>query len=267
MRKITLAVVVAMAASLFVTMAPSVSGAVEKRFSVFCDFSHSRRQDPIVAPGPHRRSEHEHVFFGNRSTSSDSSYRSMRKASTSCRLRQDTAGYWVPALIDRAGREVKPHGALVYYRSVGALADKNIRAFPKDFRMISDDYHFHCGEDRNSSPVPVDCSNVSRSKLLKMTVVFPSCWNGRRLDSKDHMGHVAFPTGKGCPKTHPVELPRLAIIAMFQVQDARGYTVSSGDPSSTHADFWNTWRQKTLRNLVQRCLGRGVDELCGQVGS
>lgn len=266
-RSTSLAIVIIMAAALAVTVMPSSSGAVEKRFSVFCDFSHSTRQDPIVAPGHHRRSDHEHVFFGNRSTRSDSSYRSMRKARSSCRLPRDTAGYWVPALVDPDGKLVQPHGAFVYYRSVGALADVNVRAFPKDFRMISDDFHFHCGDDRNESDVPLDCSNVAGGKLLRLSVIFPSCWDGRRLDSKDHMAHVAFPTGKGCPERHPVELPRLAIIAQFQVQNAEGYRLSSGSPTTAHGDFWNTWHQKTLRDLVQRCLGRGVSELCGQIRS
>lgn len=265
MRRGSLAIAIIMAASLVITVMPSSSGAVEKRFSVFCTFSHSARLDPIVAPGAHRRSDHEHVFFGNRSTASDSTYRTMRRADSSCRLTRDTAGYWVPALVDPDGRLVQPHGAFVYYRSVGALAEVNIRAFPKDFRMISDEYHFHCGDDRNEAPVPLDCSNVAGGKRLRLSIIFPSCWDGRRLDSKDHMRHVEFPTGKGCPATHPVELPRLAIIAQFDVQDAVGYRLSSGAPDTAHGDFWNTWHQKTLLDLVQRCLGRGVHELCGEI--
>jgi hypothetical protein len=267
MRKASLAVVIALVAGLMVVAAAPSSGAVEKRFSVFCSFSHSTRQDPIVAPGHHRRSDHEHVFFGNRSTKSHSTYRSMRKADTSCRLGADTSGYWVPALVDPDGNLVRPHGAFTYYRSVGALEDVWIHAFPKDFRMISDDFHFHCGEDRNESPVPIDCSNVAGGKRLRLTVVFPSCWDGRRTDSKDHMRHVAFPTGKGCPRSHPVPIPRLAIIAQFNVQNAAGYLLSSGSPTTAHGDFWNTWHQKTLRNLVRRCLGRGITQLCGEIRS
>ena len=73
-------------------------------------------------------------------------------------------------------------------------------------------------------------------KRLRLSVIFPSCWDGRRLDSKDHMRHVACPTGKGCPKRHPVALPRLAIIAQFEVQDAVGYRLSSGSPGTAHGD-------------------------------
>jgi hypothetical protein len=267
MRKASSLVVLALAVTVVAALPPSISGAVEKRFSVFCTFAKSTRQDPIVAPGRHRTSDHEHVFFGNRTTRSGSSYRSMRKGATSCRLRADTAAYWVPALVDASGKRVRPHGAFVYYRSVGALEDVNVKAFPKDFRMISDDFHFHCGDDRMESPVPIDCSNVGGGKRLRLSVIFPSCWDGRRLDSKDHMRHVAFPTGKGCPKRHPVALPRLAIIAQFEVQDAVGYRLSSGSPGTAHGDFWNTWHQKTLKELVQRCLGRGVRELCGEIRS
>ena len=132
MRKASLAVVIALIATTLGVMAAPSSGAVEKRFSVFCTFSHSTRQDPIVAPGHHRRSDHQHVFFGNRSTRSHSTYRSMREAGSSCRLRADTAAYWVPALVAPDGNYVRPHGAFAYYRSVGALADQKIRAFPKE---------------------------------------------------------------------------------------------------------------------------------------
>jgi hypothetical protein len=256
-----------MVAAALVAVVPSSSGAVEKRFSVDCAFSHSTRQDPIVSPGLNRRSDHDHVFFGNHSTASNSTYRSMRRATSSCELKADKAGYWVPALVDEAGRQVKPRKALVYYRSVGALADVNVRAFPKNLRIISHDFHFHCGEDRKSAPAPVDCSSVGSGQRLRLTVVFPSCWDGKRKDSRDHMRHMAFPSGKGCPARHPVAVPRLAIIAHFDVQNASGYRLSSGSPTTAHGDFWNTWRQRKLRELVHECLGRGVDRLCGQLST
>lgn len=58
---------------------PLSAGAVEKRFSVFCEFSHRGAVDPIVNPGPRgTRSAHQHVFYGNRTTDSDSTYAARR---------------------------------------------------------------------------------------------------------------------------------------------------------------------------------------------
>lgn len=77
---------------------------------------------------------------------------------------------------------------------------------------------------------------------------------------------MAFHDGSGCPSAHPVALPRLAVIAIFNVKDARGYGLSSGGPETAHGDFWNTWRQRKLRKLVGRCLGVEAMRLCGRLG-
>lgn len=107
------------------------------------------------------------------------------------------------------GTRVRAAGAFVYYRSVGALAEERIRPYPKDLRIISDDFHYHYGSDRGVSDRPVDCRRFG--SRIRLTNVFPACWNGRDLDSPDHRSHMAFPTARGCPETHPVALPRLAV--------------------------------------------------------
>lgn len=41
---------------------------------------------------------------------------------------------------------------------------------------------------------------------LRLQVVFPSCWNGKDLDSPDHKSHMAYPSGVStgsCPQSHP----------------------------------------------------------------
>ena len=46
-------------------------------------------------------------------------------------------------------------------------------------------------------------------------MTFPSCWDGKNLDSPDHASHVAYSTdglvlsGDGCPASHPVRIPQL----------------------------------------------------------
>lgn len=47
---------------------------------------------------------------------------------------------------------------------------------------------------------------------VRIELAFPSCWNGKDLDSKNHASHVAFPayiTGGTCPKGFNVRLPTL----------------------------------------------------------
>jgi hypothetical protein len=47
----------------------------------------------------------------------------------------------------------------------------------------------------------------------------------------------------------------LTINANFNIPTTTGkVTLSSGDASTMHADFWNTWNQAMLEHLVQRCI-------------
>ena len=231
--------------------------AVEKRFSVRCEFSHMKQDDPIVAP--RATASHFHEFFGNRATDRGSTYSRMVDQPTSCLLRRDRAAYWAPTLI-KDGIRVEPSHVLAYYRSVGALGGMNIKPFPRDFRMVSYDAEWLC-RDHETSPIgsPPDCS---AGEEVGLRVTFPECWNGRAVDSADHLRHVAQASGRGCPKTHPIPLPRLALNFRWNLNDARGVVFHTG--VAPHADFWNTWRQPALVKLVDRCLGRGVSSLCGQ---
>lgn len=55
---------------------------------------------------------------------------------------------------------------------------------------------------------------------IRATITFPSCWDGRNLDSPDHRSHVAYTpnravlAGDRCPASHPVRIPQL----MYEMQ-------------------------------------------------
>jgi len=56
---------------------------------------------------------------------------------------------------------------------------------------------------------------------IRFTVIFPSCWDGKNVDSPDHKSHVAYAPGNGalagdkCPSTHPVRIPQVMYEVMF----------------------------------------------------
>jgi hypothetical protein len=59
---------------------------------------------------------------------------------------------------------------------------------------------------------------------IRTTVTFPTCWDGKNIDSPDHKSHVAYPevgtfesTGT-CPESHPVHLPQLMYEVMWDVR-------------------------------------------------
>jgi hypothetical protein len=56
---------------------------------------------------------------------------------------------------------------------------------------------------------------------IRSTITFPTCWDGKNLDSPDHKAHVSYPetgtfesTGV-CPASHPVRLPQLMYEVMW----------------------------------------------------
>lgn len=237
-----------------------------------CGFSHRAPDDPIVAPGQPGRS-HDHSFVGNRSTNAFSTLGSLRAAGSTCDRAGHTAAYWMPTLLVD-GAAVPPVAATVYYRRKTL---RPVRAFPSDFRMIAGDARAPSPQDRRvvfwncgvtggvqpSSTVP-ECPGGRRT-ALRLHVRFPACWDGRRLDSADHVSHVAYPRRGVCPTTHRVELPEISLIYRYpQIPAGSTVALSSGGQYTAHADFVNSWHQPTLERLVATCLnalrhcGRGI---------
>ena len=72
---------------------------------------------------------------------------------------------------------------------------------------------------------------------IKLHVFFPSCWDGKNLDSSDHRrhvvygldadGHAADIEAERRPSTHPVKLPELDIV-QYDVEDSRSTKLSDG---------------------------------------
>ena len=231
-------------------------------FKVRCTFSHQRQVDPIVNPGPSGTpSGHLHDFLGNRSTDSNSSYSSMVSAGTTCSSIADTAGYWSPSLIGPDGKLVQPRTMFAYYRNKPVKYGTTM-SFPKDFRLIAGgvgsfpNAGWSCEQDAaNMIESPPDCG----SEMLVLHVRFPNCWDGVNIDSGDHRSHVTYADDQRCPSSHPVKVPEIFLHVRYP-QGVKARILADGT-LAPHADFWNTWQQPALDDLVQRCLRAGVD--CG----
>jgi uncharacterized protein DUF1996 len=235
-------------------------------FIVRCLFSHQRQVDPIVVPGPKGTlSGHLHDFFGNRSTDSDSTYTSMIGSQTTCGLLGDTAGYWSPSLVAPNGAIIKPRAMFAYYRNK-PVKYGTTTSFPPDFRLIAGgvgtfpNAGWSCEQDAsNMVAQPLDCG----SALMVLHVRFPNCWDGVRTDSADHRSHVTYAVNDKCSMSYPVKVPELFLHVRFPPGvSGPNYKLSDGTVSP-HADFWNTWQQAKLEQLVQDCLRAG--KLCGTV--
>jgi hypothetical protein len=233
----------------------AVQGSValaDGNFHVACAFSHGNNDDPIVFPREPGRA-HLHHYFGSRDTDAFSTLTSMRQAGTTCAFKPDTAGYWVPALRDRSGNVVRPERVATYY-----WGDQATKPFPEGLKMLAggDTRNLRragwtCGEGIPQSSLPKDCG---RNKL-KAVIIFPSCWDGQRLDSPDHRAHMSYPVAGRCgTRDYPIDVPRLTYHVRYPVTNGTGFTLSSGSAYTLHGDFWNTWDQAVQAQKVRECL-------------
>lgn len=236
------------------------------QFVVECAATHRNRDDPIVHPG-HRRASHLHQYFGSRATKADSTYDDLVAAPTSCDNPADTAAYWIPALlVDR--EPVEPIRAVAYYRAGLGVDPATVHPYPPSLMLVAGDaaatrpqptsvVAWSCGGGRRETAPP----RCPHGTTLRLLLTFPDCWDGRRHDSADHRGHVAYSSGGVCAESHPVAIPQLQLAVDFPPVAPRTAALASGPMHTAHGDFWNTWDQTALEREVEHCLRR--DLVCG----
>jgi hypothetical protein len=256
-------------------------------FGIGCAWSHTLADDPILHPNDVAGS-HLHAFFGNTSTSAWSTRRSLLRASTTCTEPADTAAVWAPVpALNGAWRT--PTRERTYY--FGPSSDAAVENLPPDLRMVAGNAEatspaenpgvtWSCGRGTPDVDHPYTCGpyrGETNGDGVVARVDFPSCWDGVHLVPNAVSAHVVYPSGRSCPSDHPHRIPAVSVRVHTGVwdpcaglrpcgpddatDDRIALTLSSGPYYTMHADFWNTWRQRTLDTLVEACV-RG-HENCG----
>jgi hypothetical protein len=172
-------------------------------------------------------------------------------------------------MVSPGGQAIKPSFLAAYYLA----GNGPVVAFPVNLRMIAGavsgsgmtdltKFGYNCGErGPNTSTTPPNCTGKG---FVRANIAFPSCWDGRNVDSFNHRSHVAYPTGKGCPPGWKL-VPKLVLHIRYPVVNGTGYTLSSDAGMgytrgmSVHADFWNVWDPTILNQLVAKCLNAGKE--------
>ena len=259
-------------------------GPTGESFVVKCPFSHQKQVDPIVNPGepgtPEAKAFHMHDFFGNTTTDSNSTLESLRAGGTTCPTPEtlppgedaplgDTAAYWIPTVswTDSSGTTppLQANQEFFYYKLGGKSRNIDVQPQPPGLKIVTvqgKNVEWRCQNGNWSKTPPKQCSN---GKLV-VRIKFPDCLakdaNGPLLDSADHRSHmvdsVMQDNGvKKCPSTHPIPVPMLQTNFQFPIPTTRGKpTLSSGEYSTMHVDFFNAWQEGALEDLVARCINK-----------
>lgn len=239
------------------------------QFVVECSLAHTAPDDPIVHPGRPGAS-HDHAFFGSTATDAHTSAQDLLGTPTTCDHQLDHAAYWTPVLIGQDAVVVAPQRLTGYYRTGLGADAAAVQPYPLGLAMIAGSaaatepqpvevVAFSCGRGLRRSATPDVCAP---NQHLSMWLTFPDCWDGRNLDSDDHVSHVAYSAAGACPADHPVAIPQLQVVVEYPAGvDVTTMQLASGGWLTGHGDFLNAWDPAALEREVRVCLRRG--KVCG----
>ncbi|KAG9234208.1 hypothetical protein BJ875DRAFT_504869 [Amylocarpus encephaloides] len=254
-----------------------------------------QRADPVVNPG--MVSSHVHTIMGGNGFGFEMDFASTQKSTcSSCTVKEDMSNYWVPTLYykgpDGKFTEVtQTGGATIYYLQRTDSLDPeypHLTAFPNDLRMVAGDPFLRSYKDTPAqNAVTFACLGTGTPEFhgfpdincpdgLRAQVFFPSCWNGKDMDSPNHKSHLAYPAGMdhgACPKSHPKRFISIFYEVIFNTPKfadkwhgkEQPFFVSNGDPTGYgyHADFVNGWKEGVLQKAINDCnIESGVIEEC-----
>jgi hypothetical protein len=233
-------------------------------YSFSCSLSdHHNSDNPIIAPGKRNGAQHVHDYAGNDSTNAASNLQVLKESSTTCTNGDQSPIFW-PVLRDlrRVGPDVGQDG--------GSL-DGNVGSYLEPAAV---DYTFHGHGTREMEAMPLNMTMVTGSAKaatadgkganakytcsgfgnrmtdrypvcpqgsdLQRVFDFPSCWNGRDLDSEDHTEHLRYPDQSGECSDDEVPVPALRITVDYDPPPGRSFAIDSfpeqqHDPVTDHA--------------------------------
>lgn len=248
----------------------------------------TERVDPIVNPGT--IGSHVHQVFGASNFAETYDYDTSTKAKcTTAPIPQDKSNYWVPKfyLHNKNNGSFTPMNDYVnVYYLVRNGPGEQVVPPPNGLRMVAGDpnrrsFNSSSLADQAISFVCLDYSGAHNNDPawaqrnnffahncpngMRNQVFFPSCWDGKNLDSADHKSHMSYPVSQfdngPCPASHPVRIISIFYEYVASTGDypyGNGYewVLSNGDTTGYgfHGDFTMGWTDPNLiTQLINNC--------------
>jgi len=295
-----------------VSSAPDVLGA----FRMTCGADALAYIDPIVYPGTVGQS-HLHQFYGLKGVTPDETYASARanNRSSTCGVADyslNKSMYWLPALLDGRGNVIQPNLVSIYYKrrpktdpKCNWTIDPQGQAeecvnMPQGLRLlagfdmlnpaasaarVTQGALFYCSgpgagtaKADNLEAVLPSCPGEVK---LYVSMDYPSCWDGKHLDSPDHRSHLAWASYGSwgylrCPATHPKLIPTLHVAAEYSLvaTDDRSLIRLSSDVidglprgKTLHGDFMPSWDPVAWQAFHDNCIDKLLNCSGGDLGN
>ena len=237
-------------------------------YSVNCGVSdHNNSDNYMAAPGKANGAQHVHDYVGSTVTDANTDHGDLEQGGTSCRNGDKSTFFW-PIVRDlngtgpdvgedggsldgNVGAPLKPRSAeLTFHGHPGQDSEPlpvglmmimgNAKAKKQDGDNANAKYTCSGFEDRVTDKYPI-CPAGSK---LKRMLDYPSCWDGKNLESKDFRSHIFFTDDNGRCDDDQTPVPQLRVTLTYDQPAGRNFAIDSfpdnqHDPTTDHSDYEN----------------------------